>query len=196
MNSIAYNRGKRRGMGLKENSQKVNLDTDRDKREVLRDLVVAAEEDGLVVADINVDKPWGAFVRFTGAGADLFVSEFFPGLSPENARLGVGGAELSPKFLIVAPEQRLSWQRHARRAERWAYLTDGAYYKSPNPNLPGEMITARTGEVVQFATGECHRLVGALGKNYTLVAEIWQHTDPNNPSDEDDIERLADDYSR
>jgi hypothetical protein len=29
-----------------------------------------------------------------------------------------------------------------------------------------------------------------------LVAEIWQHTDPGNPSNEDDIVRLADDYSR
>jgi hypothetical protein len=29
-----------------------------------------------------------------------------------------------------------------------------------------------------------------------LVAEIWQHTDPENPSDEDDIVRVSDDFGR
>jgi hypothetical protein len=29
-----------------------------------------------------------------------------------------------------------------------------------------------------------------------MVAEIWQHTDPNHPSDEDDIVRLQDDFGR
>lgn len=51
------------------------------------------------------------------------------------------------------------------------------------------------GEIVQFEQSERHRLVGAVG-HYTLVAEIWQHTDHNNLSDEDDIVRLADDYKQ
>jgi hypothetical protein len=29
-----------------------------------------------------------------------------------------------------------------------------------------------------------------------LVAEIWQHTDPKNPSNEEDIVRLQDDFGR
>ena len=29
-----------------------------------------------------------------------------------------------------------------------------------------------------------------------MVSEIWQHTDPNNPSDENDIVRISDDYGR
>jgi hypothetical protein len=32
--------------------------------------------------------------------------------------------------------------------------------------------------------------------DWGIVAEIWQHTDESNPSDEDDIVRLQDDYSR
>ena len=117
------------------------------------------------------------------------------GINPIDARLGNAAAELSPKFLLVAPEQRLSWQVHERRAERWVFLNDGGYYRSLDPENPGELIKAHAGSEVQFAAGECHRLVG--GKDgFTLVAEIWQHTDPSNPSNEDDIVRLADDYSR
>jgi mannose-6-phosphate isomerase len=29
-----------------------------------------------------------------------------------------------------------------------------------------------------------------------LIAEIWQHTDSENPSDEDDIIRVSDDFGR
>lgn len=39
-----------------------------------------------------------------------------------------------------------------------------------------------------------HRLVGL--DNDAIVAELWCHTDLNNPSDEDDIVRVSDIYSR
>ena len=50
------------------------------------------------------------------------------------------------------------------------------------------------GDLIQFDKEERHRLVG-LSK-LGIVAEIWIHTDKNNPSNEDDIIRLQDDYSR
>jgi hypothetical protein len=37
-------------------------------------------------------------------------------------------------------------------------------------------------------------LIGLEG--WGVVAEFWQHTDPDYPSDEDDIVRVQDDYSR
>jgi mannose-6-phosphate isomerase-like protein (cupin superfamily) len=126
--------------------------------------------------------------------ADTFVNEFFPGLDPAEARLGNEDAELSPKILLVSPAQRLSWQHHDRRAERWAFVTTGGYHKSTTDDQ-GELHSAKSGEVVQFAQGERHRLVGAIG-HYTLVAEIWQHVDNDHPSDEADIVRLQDDYDR
>jgi hypothetical protein len=49
-------------------------------------------------------------------------------------------------------------------------------------------------DVIKLKQGERHRLMG-LG-NWGIVAEIWQHTDVSNPSDEDDIVRLQDDFSR
>ena len=45
-----------------------------------------------------------------------------------------------------------------------------------------------------FDNKERHRLVG-LDK-IGVVAEIWIHTDLNNPSDENDIVRISDDYKR
>lgn len=149
---------------------------------------------GYTVVEKNANKPWGAYLRFDSSQADDFVNDFFPGLSPEEARLGIDGAELSPKFLIVKPGQRLSWQYHDRRAERWCFLTLGGYRKSMTDD-EGERIEAVPGEVVQFQTGERHRLEGRPD-GFVLVAEIWQHSKPEAPSDEDDIFRLADDYQR
>lgn len=151
-------------------------------------------DNGYSIVELNDEKPWGAYFRFDNDNADAFIAEFFPGLTPIEARLGRDDLELSPKILIVSPGQRLSWQYHNRRAERWAFLTDGAYNKSMN-NDEGELFSARAGDVVQFDRNERHRLVGQ-SDTYALVAEIWQHTDPAEPSDEDDIVRLQDDYKR
>lgn len=174
----------------------VNLDFTLNKDTVMQDLIEAAAARGYEVVDVDMQKPWGGFVRFNTACADDFIANFFPGLDADEARLGDPSLELSPKFLLVLPGARLSWQRHGRRAERWAYITPGAYFKSNDPDIPGELIAAAPGETVQFGQGECHRLVGVPGNRYTLVAEIWQHTSPNKPSDEADIERLQDDYKR
>ena len=50
------------------------------------------------------------------------------------------------------------------------------------------------GELINLEKGERHRLVGA--NEWGVVAEIWVHTDPENPSNEEDIVRLQDDYGR
>ena len=158
-------------------------------------IVDAAQAAGYTIADIDSTRPWGGFVRFDYRDGDRFVEEFFPGVEPVAARLGNPDAELSPKILYVEPNQRLSWQRHDRRAERWVFLTSGGYHKSLDPEVMGNVIPGNPGDVVQFEAGECHRLVGGA-EGVTLVAEIWQHTDPTMHSDEADITRLQDDYKR
>lgn len=165
------------------------------KQRLIAEIVQVAQAAGYTIADIDDARPWGGFVRFDYTDGDRFVSEFFPGVDPVAARLGNPEAELSPKILLVEPNQRLSWQLHHRRAERWIFLTGGGYHKSLNPDEMGEPVVAQPGDVVQFEAGECHRLVGGAG-GVTLVAEIWQHTDPEQHSDEDDIVRLQDDYKR
>lgn len=175
--------------------QSLNLGSSVPRDEAFHLIRTALEQRlGYHFSDIDEGRPWGAFYRIEDQEADRFLAEFFPGIDPLEARLGRQELVLSPKILVVCPAQRLSWQYHEHRAERWRFLTTGGYYKSLT-NEQGDLESAVAGDVVQFDTGERHRLVGSQA-TYTLVAEIWQHTDPSHPSEEHDIIHLADDYNR
>ena len=56
------------------------------------------------------------------------------------------------------------------------------------------MCIYKEGDFIKFDKEERHRLIGLSKPG--IVAEIWIHTDINNPSDEKDIIRIQDDYSR
>jgi hypothetical protein len=51
-----------------------------------------------------------------------------------------------------------------------------------------------TDDLLYVLVEQRHRLVGL--DRPAVVAEIWSHTDPKHPSDEEDIVRLEDDFSR
>lgn len=171
-----------------------DLDLDLGKLTGVNRIVEAAKASGYDVVEVDTDKPWGAYIRFADSDAEKFIDDFFPGLTVIDAQLGIEDAPLSPKILFVSPIQRLSLQRHERRAERWRFITPGNYRHSHTDDA-GDMLEAQAGEIVQFDAGDTHRLCG-LDDDIVLVAEIWQHTDPNHLSDEKDIVRLEDDYSR
>lgn len=161
----------------------------------LRRLKDMIDELGYDIVEANEKKPWGAYFRLKNDDAERFIKEFFPGLSVHEAKLGNDNVELSPKFLLVLPGQRLSWQYHDRRAERWRFLSKGAYIRGRS-DVQQESVHVEPGTVVQFGDGERHRLCALDDETFCLVAEIWQHVDPNHLSDEDDIVRLDDDYQR
>ena len=179
---------------LKQALAQIDLSSERSCEAINREIAVILKAAGHEIVIADYSRPWGGFTQLANEDADVFLEEFFPGLTPSEARLGNVASELSPKILVVTPGQRLSWQYHNRRAERWSYITDGGYFKSLTDEQ-GELHLAEAGEVVQFAKSERHRLVGAAN-HYTLVAEIWQHTEPHALSDEADIIRLQDDYQR
>jgi hypothetical protein len=52
----------------------------------------------------------------------------------------------------------------------------------------------KAGDVVSIGQGIRHRGTGT--DEWALIAEIWQHTDTGNPSNEEDIIRLQDDFGR
>ena len=99
-------------------------------------------------------------------------------------------------FRSVAPHKRLSWQYHFRRAEIWKVIagTTVGVKISDTDEQSDEVKVLESGSFIQMGTGERHRLIGL--DSWGVVAEIWQHTDPENPSDEDDIVRLQDDFGR
>ena len=56
------------------------------------------------------------------------------------------------------------------------------------------LMNIKEGDEIKLYKGERHRIIGM--DEYAVVAEIWIHTDKDNPSDENDIVRIQDDYDR
>lgn len=148
---------------------------------------------GYHITGVDSQRPWGGFVCIDPAQAGQFAADFFAVsevIAKDNAHV-----PLSPKILFVQPGARLSWQYHHRRAELWCFLTTGAYYCSMSDELPPQPTLAQAGDIVRLAAGERHRACGDV-QHPTIIAELWQHTNPAHPSTEDDIVRVADDYQR
>ena len=79
----------------------------------------------------------------------------------------------------------MSWQFHNRRAEIWHVYKGSAGIIRSDTDIENEMEVYNEGDQIVLQQGERHRLIGL--DDCCVVAEIWQHTDANHPSDEDDI---------
>ena len=101
---------------------------------------------------------------------------------------------MSPKILVVAPNKRLSWQYHHRRAEIWQVVSGIVGVVTSNTDEEGELQKLSPRATIKLEKGERHRLIGL--DDWGIVSEIWQHTDIDNPSDESDIVRVQDDFGR
>ncbi len=169
----------------------MNLDATASRPEVFSSVQTFIEGKGLDVVSHDFERPWGGFLVLDERQAAQFIAEFFPHLSLDDFGKG---QKLSPKILVVAPGQRLSWQYHHRRAEIWKLIGGVAGVIISDTDEQTDLRTLAIGDLVNLECGERHRLVGTDG--YGVVAEIWQHTDPANASDEDDIVRVQDDFGR
>lgn len=136
-------------------------------------------------------RPWGGFYVIDEKQADAFAALFFPG--EKMADLKISG-KLSPKVLMVAPGKRLSWQYHKRRAEIWKCIQGDVAVITSDTDHEAERHRLKPGEIIKLQKGKRHRLIGL--EQWGVVAEIWQHTDKDHPSDEEDIIRLQDDFGR
>ena len=146
---------------------------------------------GFEIIDKDFERPWGGFLVISEKQAQEFADKFFDGINVENIKIG---GKLSPKILVVNPNSKLSWQYHHRRAEIWrVYKGEVGVSRSFDDNQKPQKKLI-TGDQIKLKKGERHRLIGL--NDFAVLAEIWQHTDPNNPSDENDIVRLSDDYGR
>jgi mannose-6-phosphate isomerase len=146
---------------------------------------------GLKISTFDFDRPWGGFFVIVEEQAEKFIATYFSHLKKEDVAIA---GKLSPKILLVAPEKRLSWQYHHRRAEIWKLIGGEAAVVVSDNDEENETINLSKGDIIELKQGERHRLVGTNG--WGIIAEIWRHTDANNPSNEDDIVRLQDDFGR
>ena len=149
------------------------------------------KELGFEIISKDFERPWGGFLVIDENQAQEFANKFFDGINIESLKIG---GKLSPKILIVKPNSKLSWQYHNRREEIWKVFKGNVGISRSHDNNQNPIVKLEEGNQVKLEKGERHRLIGL--DDYAVLAEIWQHTDSNNPSDENDIVRLDDDYGR
>ncbi len=110
------------------------------------------------------ERPWGSYTVLEDA-------------EPEGFKV---------KRITVQPGQRLSYQRHARRAEHWFIVAGTA-----TVTLDDVVTTVPTGAAIDIGLGAAHRIENRGDVPMTFV-EVQQ----GSYLGEDDIERLQDDYGR
>ena len=149
------------------------------------------KELGFNIVSKDFNRPWGGFLVIDESQAQDFADNFFNGINIESLKIG---GKLSPKILIVNPKSKLSWQYHHRRAEIWRVYKGVVGVTRSFDDKEKPFIILNENDQITLKKGERHRLIGL--EDYAVISEIWQHTDPDYPSDENDIVRLSDDYGR
>ena len=98
--------------------------------------------------------------------------------------------EEAPTFKVkrieVLPGKRLSYQKHAQRAEHWFVVAGTA-----KVTLDGREITVPNGEAIDIPIGAAHRVENP-GTDDLIFIEVQR----GNYLGEDDIVRLEDDFGR
>ena len=90
------------------------------------------------------------------------------------------------KRIEVLPGKRLSYQKHAQRAEHWVVVQGTA-----KVTLDDEEINVPAGETIDIGVGSAHRVENA-GTEVLVFIEVQR----GSYLGEDDIVRLQDDFGR
>ncbi len=148
---------------------------------MIRNTLSWLKQKNLKIDSQDLNRPWGAFWQIDQSSLNIFLSLFFPNHKEKE--------NINPKILLVNANKKLSLQLHNRRNEKWHII------KGPvKVILNKKEYILNENEEIEIPINTPHRLCGL--DNYGIVAEIWIHTDPQHPSDENDIIRLEDDFNR
>ena len=90
------------------------------------------------------------------------------------------------KRIVVQPDRRLSYQRHAKRAEHWFIVSGIA-----TAILDGVKLELAPGQSVDIGIGQAHRC-----ENHSTTPVEFIEIQIGTYFGEDDIVRLEDDYGR
>jgi mannose-6-phosphate isomerase len=159
--------------------------------EIFEETEAELKELDLQIDSFDFNRPWGGFFVIEEKDAQKFADTYFNNLDVQSLKIS---GKLSPKILLVKPESRLSWQYHHRRAETWRIVKGEVGIVRSFNDTESAVVNYKEGDLITLQKEERHRLVGL--KDWAIIAEFWQHTDPSSPSNEDDIVRVQDDYSR
>ena len=159
--------------------------------EIFKEIEAELKELALQIDSFDFNRPWGGFFVIEEKDAQKFADTYFNKLDVQSLKIS---GKLSPKILLIKPESRLSWQYHHRRAETWRIVKGEVGIVRSFNDTESAVVNYKEGDLITLQKEERHRLVGL--KDWAIIAEFWQHTDPSNPSNEDDIVSVQDDYSR
>jgi len=90
------------------------------------------------------------------------------------------------KRIVVSPGRRLSYQRHARRAEHWFVISGSA-----TVTLEGAQLALGPGQSIDIPLGAAHRIA-----NPGAAPLVFIEVQRGEYFGEDDIVRLEDDFGR
>ncbi|MFN2576059.1 MAG: phosphomannose isomerase type II C-terminal cupin domain [Pyrinomonadaceae bacterium] len=96
------------------------------------------------------------------------------------------GENFKVKRIEVLPGKRLSYQKHARRAEHWVVVQGTA-----KVTLDDRDLIVTTGQAIDIAVGSAHRVENP-GDQLLVFIEVQR----GDYLGEDDIVRLQDDFGR
>jgi mannose-6-phosphate isomerase len=161
------------------------------KETLFQEIAQQLKEQNFNISSQDQSRPWGGFFVIDEDQAQQFANTYFDSMSVDELKIS---GKLSPKILLVAPQKRLSWQYHHRRAEIWKVVKGSVGVVTSDTDEEGKLKVLNPGDLITLRQGERHRLVGL--DDWGVLAEIWQHTDAENPSDEEDIVRVQDDFGR
>ena len=139
----------------------------------------------------DLSRPWGGFYVINENLSDKFLDLFF---DTEFKNKIDFKTKLSPKILVIKPNKRLSWQYHNRRSEIWSVIKGNILVSMSENDNEGDHFKLIAKDQIEIGNKIRHRIIGT--EDYALVAEIWIHADKSNPSNENDIIRLQDDFNR
>ena len=162
-----------------------------DKNSIFKKVADMLQQENFSIINKDDTRPWGGFYVIDEANASQFVKHYFPGENIDDLKIT---KKISPKILLVAPHTRLSWQYHHRRAEIWKCVEGPVAVATSDSDEEKEQHILQSGNIIRLKQGERHRLIGL--DTWGIIAEIWQHTNPDIPSNEDDIVRVQDDFGR
>ena len=163
----------------------------KDKDEVFLEVAGELQDHGFTIINKDDNRPWGGFYVIDETNSAQFVKHYFP---EEDINELMITEKISPKILLVAPHSRLSWQYHFRRAEIWRCLKGPVAVATSDTNEEKDQHILQVNDIIRLKQGQRHRLIGL--ENWGIMAEIWQHTNIDDPSNEEDIVRIQDDFGR
>ena len=158
---------------------------------ILRGIETELLKNHFKIISRDLDRPWGGFLVIDEDQSKKFINLFFNESISKSISFSL---KISPKILLIRPSKRLSWQYHNRRSEIWSVIQGNILISKSVTDIEENLICLEKGDQIKIDKKIRHRIIGR--EDFALVAEIWIHTDKSNPSNENDIVRLQDDFNR